>query len=563
MLLRRKKKKEKKKAALAAAAAAQLTMSYDSSDLRSPMHQRPHSALPGYAVECQLEDLLEDSGSDEISVEDFGLEHANAEGRGISPTQSLPHLLSRGQTNPEQVLKKRMSQPAIMANIPPDSLSLQNMPIHYGPPSTVVTPATVSLQPPPPPQPSVVMVAQSTPSSQDAKKSMPAHVTARENATHKKGAAHPLARVSPQKAELIRNVVELGLGRGVDATSRTPWTNKSTFQVRRVQPSVVETKELGTVGCYNHAIQSTQQMDQLFQASLSPPEAPVSIHVEDESNRTTNSTRRVVGRRVVNSTVGFQTDFEEKCSNGDSIKFSRDSFLVPRDPSEVVFNTQGSSHTFEERVSQWILHRIAHRYAIVGQKFEFFRAEGGSSMERLAKLVHSKAVPKTEEYIKAGCKELVQGLRITHYVTSMKLGAVEYRVISEGEYNKKLAKGGAFGLDALVESFVKTPKNQSKKEASKCSQLRKLGNINQEGRVEPRSSDETVISIEVQPIARLFRLPALKLAIQDAVEEYMDSALATEGAWVSRYERLTRSRPILFLFIFRNSLLIEQMQNVL
>ena len=462
MLLRRKKKKEKKKAL--AAAAAQLAASYDPSDPRSAVDQRPHSALPSYGIESQLEDLLEDSGSDEVSVDDFGSEHANPEGRDdITPTQSLPHLLSRYQTNTEHTLKKRMSQPAItFANMPSDSLSLQNLPIYQGASSTVVPPAPVSLQQPPPPQTSVA-VAQSTPSSQDPKKSSPAYVTAKDKS---RVVAHPnqlVAKVSPQKAELIKHVVELGLGRGIDATSRTPWTSKSTFQVRRVQPSVVETKELGTVGCYDHAIQGIQQMDQQFQASLSPPEAPISIYVEDESNRTTNSTRRVVGRRVINSTVGFQTDFEEKCSDGDALKFTRDSFLVPRDPSEVVFNTQNSSQTFEERVSQWILHRIAHRYALVGQKFDFFRAEGGSSVDRLAKLIHSKVVPKTEDYVKAGCKELIQGLRITHYVSSMKLGAVEYRVISEGEYNKKLAKGGAFGLDALVESFVKTPKNQSKK----------------------------------------------------------------------------------------------------
>lgn len=158
-------------------------------------------------------------------------------------------------------------------------------------------------------------------------------------------------------------------------------------------------------------------------------------------------------------------------------------------------------------------------------------------MDRLAKLIQSKAISKTEEYVKAGCKELIHGLRITHYVSSMKLGALEYRVVSEGEFQKQLAKGGAFGLDAAVEFCVKTPKRQSKRDTRKFSQLRKLGNINKDGRVERRSSDESVISVEVQPIARLFRLPALKLAIQDAVDEYMDNTLGQEGAWALQYAR--------------------------
>lgn len=534
MLLRRKKKKEKKKAL--EAAAAQLAVQYDPSDPRSPMYQRPHSAITAYSTENQLSDFLEDSGSDDFLMGDVNEEYPYSEGPADnSPTQPLPQRpIPRSQTNPEHIFKKILSQPAMtLPSIPSESQSIQCLPTYQGPQPPMTAPVLVQtpVQQQPPP-----VVMQPTPAAQEhyLKKPPSTHAAAKENGTLKRAVTHPLhppvVKVDPQKAELIKHVVELGLGRGIDATSRTPWTNKSTFQVRRVQPSVVETRELGAVEAYDHTIHSIQQMEHQFQASLNPPESPVSVCVEDENNRTLNTTRRVIGRRVVNSTVGFQTDFEEKCSDGESPKFARDSFLVPRDPTEVVFNTQNSSQTFEERVSQWLLHRIAHRFALAGQKCDFFRAEG-SCMDRLAKLIHSKAIPKTEEYVKAGCKELIRGLRITHYVSSMKLGALEYRVISDGEYNKKLAKGGAFGLDAVVESCVKTPKRLSKKEASKCSQLRRLGMISKDDCVERKSSNETVISIEMQPIARLLRLPVIKLAIQDAVDEYMDNTLGTEGMW--------------------------------
>ena len=563
---KRKEKKQKKKEL--EAAAAQLALQYDHTDPRSPPYQQPNSSMGSFMTDGQDDDYIEDSGSDEFTIGDVT---AYAESIGQEESESvtpLPHRqLHRSMTNPEHVITRRLSQPTnVLPRIPAETDSIQSLPVNSVPAPTILAPAQVQLRAPAPPlvqapaqiqvrapappvvhapvpvpvvssplPPVSMVVAQSTVTTQEhaVKKPAPVYVTAKDNGTGKRPSMthvhYPAVKVSPQKAELIKHVVELGLGRGIDATSRTPWSSKSIFQVRKVQPSVVETRELGTVSGYDHAIQSVQQMEHQFQSSLNPPETPVTICVEDETNRTLNTTRRVIGKRVINSTVGFQTDFEERCTDGDSPKFARESFLVPRDPTEVVFNTQNSSLTFEERVSLWILHRIAHRFALAGQKCDFFRSDGGSPMDRLAKLIQSKAISKTEEYVKAGCKDLIQGLRITHYVSSMKLGALEYRVISEGEYQKQMAKGGAFGLDAAVENCVKTSRRQSKRESKKISQVRKLGNIDKDGHVERKSSDETVISVEVQPIARLFRLPPLKLAIQDAVDEFMDNTLGQEG----------------------------------
>ena len=331
--------------------------------------------------------------------------------------------------------------------------------------------------------------------------------------------------IDPEKQELIDNAVSFGLGRGIDATNKTPWINKSSFQVRRVHNSVIETNEGGILMNYDHEVLSISEMEDKFQSSIKHPESPVTIHVEDEMDRCLSSSRRLVGRRVVNHSIGFQADIEERYTNGDIPRNVRDSYLVPHDPAEVISNTQLSGYNFEERVCQWLIQRIAHKCALANHKFEV-RNEG-SPTDQLAKMLHMKSINRIEEEIKAGCLDLVQGLRITHYVTKIQLGATEYRVMSDGEFHKKVAQGGAFGMDTLATVALDQNMKQTKKEAGKCSQVRKIGVIAEDNKV--TKEDEIILIVEVQPITRLIRLPIVKTGIKDALEKYMEGSPSSEG----------------------------------
>ena len=333
--------------------------------------------------------------------------------------------------------------------------------------------------------------------------------------------------IDPVKQELIDNAVSFGLGRGIDATNKTPWINKNTFQVRRVHSSVIESNEGGILMNYEHEVLSISEMEDKFQSSINPPESPVTIHVEDEMDRCVSGSRRLIGRRVVNRSVSFQADIEEKYIDGDIPRNGRDSYLVPHDPAEVVSNTQFSGYNFEERVCQWLIQRIAHKYAITNHRLDTRSEENPTN--QLAKMLHVKTVSRIEEEIKAGCRDLVQGLRTTHYVTKMQLGATEYRVMSDGEYHKKVAQGGAFGMDTLATVALDQNMKQTKKEAGKCSQVRKIGVIGEDNKVTKGSQDEIVLAVEVQPITRLIRLPIVKAAINDALEKYMEGTPSSEG----------------------------------
>ncbi len=327
-------------------------------------------------------------------------------------------------------------------------------------------------------------------------------------------------------SELITTALSLGLGRGIDATERTPWLSKKPYQVRRVNGSVSETNEGGLLMNYDHEVQSFADSEDRFLSSLTPPESTVAIHIEDELDRNVSSSRRIVGRKVVNRSISFQADFEEKHTDGDTVKLAKESFLIPKDPAEVVYNTQTSGYTFEERVSQWLLHKLARKYNLPLSKMD------ESPVDYLAKVIHSKPAQNVESEIKAGCQELVQGLRVTHYVTGIQLGAVEYCVMSDGQYHKKIALEGAFGVDKLATILSTQQMKLNKKESKKCSQLRHIGKIEND-HIAKGTQDEAVLEIRVQPITRLIKLPILKSSLSTALEKYMEGTPSTEGTDVN------------------------------
>lgn len=540
MLLRRSRKKKQKKA-LEAQQAAMAAMQ----GIPTYPYPRPPSAM---SVPAMLHDQneegepLDQSGSDDMEM----MESLSLTGEvgytqqktldivspQIIPHQSLP--LSHQSTAPplvpvssqpvpilattssgykppssDHILKRNQSQPAQLAHLLtyPQPIPMAN--------TTTIQEYTVT-------QPSIKDTVPVT-----TYNSLPRGLKSN-NVSGSKKSYHSQPKIDPAKAELIKTAVYLGLGRGIDATKKNPWTNKTSFQVRRVHNSVVETNEGGTLASYDHEILSIASLDEQFQGSLNPPECPINIHVEADINRCVNASRYVIGKRVFTRTIGFQTDIEEKYTDGESQRNGKETHLVPRDPTEIVYNSQNSALTFEERLYHWLLQKIAHKCAMIGQRIDIRSDENYA--DQLTKLMHSnKTLTRVDEEIKAGCREIIQSLRITHYVTSIRLGAAEYRVMSEGEYHKQLALGGAFGLDSLAVEATTGFTKQTKKEAFRCSQLRKIGCIDENDKVEKGSEGETVLTLQVQPITRLIRVPAVKAALIGAVENYMERTSAAEG----------------------------------
>ena len=330
----------------------------------------------------------------------------------------------------------------------------------------------------------------------------------------------------------IARMIDLGLGRGVDSTDPKPWYNKSAFQVRRVTAeSVIGTEEGGSLQSYEREITSITSHQINLKASVVVPQAPVEIGIDAEASRSVTSTRRAVGKKVINRSISFRSDFDD-ASQGTPLGSKSFDWASTPDPDSSIADTQSEYYTFEERLSQWIIDRILYRQEMNAQEMvaegrdpgepKFKLDELMESADPLSAMSNSLQISNMEErkQIVEDCFDFVARFRITHYVSSIELGAAEYRVFSETEHTNKLGAGGAFGLEQLADLSVS--EKSSWKKTKKASNLRRIGRFTSDGLVARGTQHEAVVGIKVEPISSLVKLPYLSLALRKALVDYID-----------------------------------------
>ena len=305
--------------------------------------------------------------------------------------------------------------------------------------------------------------------------------------------------------EEVRRIVDYGLGRGLDATNRSPWLHKSSFQVRKVTPeNLIGTEEGGSLHSYEREVSSITKQQTDLKASVVVPQAPVNLGLEGEQFRSVTTVRQAIGRRVVNRTISFATHFDHPPQCG-----SKSEEHIPN---------------FEERLSKWILERIIHRYELAkkidGTEIppEVKQIKGVNPCEEFSNYLDAVDQEQAKQIV-VDCMDFIQHFHITHYVCSISLGAVEYRILSKTEYYNQLSAKGTVGFDTIAN--VVLSESFSKKSSTKSFDLRQIGRIvNKE--VARGTYDEAVIGIGIQPIHQLVRLRFLHLALRLALLDYFE-----------------------------------------
>ena len=352
----------------------------------------------------------------------------------------------------------------------------------------------------------------------------------------------------PRKAEAVLTekemgrMVDLGLGRGIDGTHPTPWLNKSSFQVRNCTlENVIGTEEGGALQSYDREVSSVSSQQSSLKSSVTVPQAPVTIGMDAEQSRSYTTTRKVVGKKVLNRTISFRADFEDlpHTNAGDaklaSVEKLTEDMYKPEEETEKSAGDVQQSYTFEERLSKWVIERILQRESIMKLKLadegkpipkRKFQLGGQNPVTDLAEFLHSSSVDERKEIV-SDCADFVRHFRITHYVSAIELGAAQYRVFSENEYYIRVRATGTLGIEALA-NFVLS-ETFSKKTKKTSSDLRQIGVIGSDGRVERGSYDEAVVGIQIEPISNLLRLRYLQLAMRKALLKYIEQQGDTSG----------------------------------
>lgn len=330
-----------------------------------------------------------------------------------------------------------------------------------------------------------------------------------------------------QKANAVKGMAaqkyqDLGLGRGIDATSTRPWLNRTSFQVRPVNfDDLIGTDEGGSLETYESTVLSSQSLHMKMQGQLAvpvtngpPPVSPkVQIGVDCEAERTISTERRVLGRRVINRTISFREEFQD-------LPFLY-RFAYPVEKTGQL--------TFEDELSNWILERLDHCHEKGGCKRPCPSDQNVTKGSRsqvlgawLAKMDHLSCM-SLQICIQGLCLQFVKFLHVTHYVSAIKLGAIEYGVMTESVYLHKINSSGTIGLEKLVNTSVAVSKSSLK--SKKMDKSRKVGiieNLGGAAYVQRSSQKEAVINVEIKPIYQLVRHPFLGTLLQTAIQQYME-----------------------------------------
>ena len=224
---------------------------------------------------------------------------------------------------------------------------------------------------------------------------------------------------------------DLGLGRGVDATNQSPWKNKKSFQVRQVCfDDIMGTEEGGSIQNYKSEVSSSLELQATLKASVSIPQSPVTLGLEGEMSRSSSSSKKVVGKKVINRSVSFKMH----------------SLSVPditgpgenRNQADAAKKTSSELPIFEEILSGWILKRIGDRGMLKHETIAEDKQDS-KSKQSIAVLNNYINTASKEDLamIVNDCEDFVRFFGITHYVSSITLGASEHIIMTENYYYGK------------------------------------------------------------------------------------------------------------------------------
>ena len=360
----------------------------------------------------------------------------------------------------------------------------------------------------------------------------------------------------------VKQMRDLGLGRGVDGTNQTPWLSKSSFQVRDVAiTSIMGTDEGGSLQSYVKDVSSVRSRQSTLTASIQIPKAPVTIGVDGEYSRSYNTSKKSIGQKVMNRTVSFKAVFDD---------LSTDHTQSKTPPGKAEGEGAVSTHySFEERLCKWILDEVRGDPKPPTKAAEIQPVPEAtpkpppqptpqpqpppqpkpqpeptpqpqpqptpqpstSPVEELAAFLKT-ATAEELKAIDEQCSKFVEHFRNTHYVSAIELGAARYQVLEDDEYYGKLGGGAKLQVDKFGSGNFTA--STSWKKAVKNSSLSTIGLMTQQGtRWVVARNDEAVIGVKIQPISNLVRLPQLKTSLQTALVNYMKQQQDDRGTLIT------------------------------
>lgn len=319
-----------------------------------------------------------------------------------------------------------------------------------------------------------------------------------------------------KKSEILR-LIDFGLGRGVDATNATPWANKSAFQVRPVTTkNILATEEGGTLHSYEREVWSSVSLHANLKVGVEvpiPSIAPVEIGADAELSRSKSFHRKTVGKKVVNRSVSFMSDYHdvnvEKNPTDGAGGVTQSTDDDNKQQSDSTAEAHSDLPSFEQRLSEWIL-----------EKLKPDKEVSSKPTSELADFI-SDSNEQQKKLVLLYCYQFVRHFKITHYVSTIDIGALEYTVSTETEFNMTIGGGGSLDPKKIVS--LSAGSSRTSKSGQRALEVKRIGKISDHGKVGRGTHEEAVVGLKVLPLFTLVRkIPYLQAALQWSVNCYME-----------------------------------------
>lgn len=297
-----------------------------------------------------------------------------------------------------------------------------------------------------------------------------------------------------------------GLGRGIDITKPTPWLEKTSFQVRKVEiHKIIETDDGGLLKEYSDEIRCRTDLNCEVKSGVKAANAPLTIGVAAEYTRSSLTTKYVVGTRVKNRTISFRTDFTDlPQSRAKDLEAAKDEIRKRKEGE-----AKREVSKFEERLCSWLLECLKHR---------------GEQVKCLDKYIRDKCAADPEKELEKIVEDIelfVHHFGVTHYVSAIELGGLEYQELSGKEYHQHAGMSSNASVTSPAHGGVEASTKMSctKKSGRFKKDRKKVGRINFENE-KVTEENEAVIGCEIQPISNLVGNPYLQQALTTSTAKY-------------------------------------------
>ena len=174
---------------------------------------------------------------------------------------------------------------------------------------------------------------------------------------------------------------------------------------------------------------------------------------------------------------------------------------------------------FEERLCCWLLNCLQRHHfgGIVGG--------GGNSVARIQELIRmrgGKLFAPIQDYL----DHFVQEFKITHYVSAIELGALEYRELTWKEFVHQAKMSSKASVTAAAYGGVEASTTQKIARAIRNEnyQMKKIGVMKDD-----KVAEEAVIGCSLRPMSGLVKMPFLQHALRESIEKYVKLASTGKG----------------------------------